>query len=210
MQPYYQDELVTLFYGDCREILPSLSADVLVCDPPYGVGMDSFLDDFTTGLAGVDAAPGIRAAIFHSPRLVMRFSSALKTWQSERLLWMHKVADIAAPWRGWSMNSEAILIASRERKGWPDPETYRSDVYTVGPWERSGHPCAKPMVVVTDLVCRLANQSDVVIDPFCGSGTTLRAAKDQGIKSIGIEVDEAYCELAARRMSQGTLAEMFQ
>jgi site-specific DNA-methyltransferase (adenine-specific) len=204
-EPYYSDDLVTLYHGDCRELLPDITADVLVTDPPYGVGMDSFDDSLGAAITGVNLAPGSRAAVFMSPRTVFDFTAGLNDWKPQRLLWMHKAADMAAPWRGWCMNSEAIVILAKPKAKWQKPIDYRSDVYRVGPWERAGHPCGKPLEVVTDLVRRLTFPHEVVLDPFAGSGTTLRAAKDLGIKAVGVEIDERYCELTASRLAQDVL-----
>ncbi len=206
MTPYYEDGSVTIYHGDCREILPSLSADVLVTDPPYGVGIDrTFVDDFDAGVWGVDNAAGKRAAVFHSPRLVFDFVSSLQTWQFERMLWMDKVAMMKMPWRGWNMNGEAIVVLSRDRAGWPDPPHYGSDCYRARPWGKNGHPCNKPPSVVGDLIARLVAAGETVIDPFAGSGTTLWAAKGMGRRAIGIEIEERYCEIAAMRCAQEVL-----
>ena len=66
----------------------------------------------------------------------------------------------------------------------------------------SSHTCPKPINLIKKVVCRLSDPSDSIIDPFLGSGTTLRAAKDLGRKAIGIEIEERYCEIAAKRMAQ--------
>lgn len=207
MKPYYDDGTTTIYHADCREVLPSLSGDVLITDPPYGVGIDrTFNDDFEIGVWGVDNTPGCkRAAIFHSPRLVFGFFNRLETWNFERLLWMNKVAMMKMPWRGWCMNGEAIVIASRDREGWPAPTSYGPDCYQAKPWGKNGHPANKPPRVVGDLVAKLSGPTDVVLDPFMGSGTTLRAAKDLGRRVIGIEVEEKFCEIAVRRLGQEVL-----
>lgn len=206
MTPYYDEDGITIYHGDCREVLPSVFADVVVTDPPYGVGLTSFADDFEVTPAGLDLASGNRAAVFMSPRRIFELAVRLTTWRTQRLLWMHKTADMAAPWRGWCMNGEAIMILSRGGAVWPPPSNYRSDTYSVGPWERAGHPNGKPLTVVRDLVARLSLESETVLDPFMGSGTTLRAALDLGRKAIGIEIEERYCEIAVRRLAQGVLA----
>jgi hypothetical protein len=205
MKPYYADESVTLYHGDCREVAEWLAADVLVVDPPYGVGMQAFADELDVAVQAIELSEARLAAIFASPRTVFDLAAHLSTWHPNRLLWMHKTADMAAPWRGWCMNSEAVVVASRPGAHWPKPQNYRSDVYSVGPWERTGHPCGKPLAVVRDLVTRLAEPGAVVADPFAGSGTTLRAAKDQGRRAIGVEIEERYCEIAAERLAQDCL-----
>jgi DNA modification methylase len=204
-EPYYRDDKVTLYLGDCREVLPDIRADVVVTDPPYGVGMVSFEDSLGVAIEGVNLSPGNRAAVFMSPRTVFDFTGGLTGWTPQRMLWMHKAADIAAPWRGWCMNSEAIVILARPKAKWPKPTDYRSDVYRVGPWERAGHPCGKPLEVVTDLTRRLSTPEETILDPFAGSGTTLVAARNLGRKVIGVEVDERYCEIAAARLAQDCL-----
>jgi site-specific DNA-methyltransferase (adenine-specific) len=67
------------------------------------------------------------------------------------------------------------------------------------------HPTAKPLPIVADWVRLFTNPGDLVLDPFAGSGTTLRAAKDEGRRAIGCELDERYCEVIAKRLSQDTL-----
>jgi DNA modification methylase len=71
--------------------------------------------------------------------------------------------------------------------------------------ERNGHPCPKPEKAWSWLVQKVATKDMLVLDPFMGSGTTMRVCKDNGIKSIGIEMNEKYCEIAARRMAQEVL-----
>ncbi len=70
----------------------------------------------------------------------------------------------------------------------------------------SDHPCPKPYKIMTKMVVLGSTEGDTILDPFMGSGTTLRAAKDLGRKAIGIEIEERYCEIAARRLSQEVFA----
>lgn len=207
--PYYDRDGIQIFHADCRDILPLIApSDVglLLTDPPYGVGMKAFQDDFST-VEYLNDCPGTLAAVFMSPRRVIELADRLKpSWKFERMLWMHKSADIAAPWRGWCMNSESILVFSRKGAKWPNPVDFRSDVYSVGPWERAGHPNGKPETVVRDLLRRLSTPETVTLDPFMGSGTTLRVAKDLGRRAIGIEIEERYCEIAVKRLQQSVMS----
>ena len=66
----------------------------------------------------------------------------------------------------------------------------------------NGHQTQKPLRLMTQLVALFTDPDEVILDPFMGSGTTLRAAKDLGRKAICIEIEEKYCDLAARRMNQ--------
>jgi len=70
---------------------------------------------------------------------------------------------------------------------------------------RSGHPTGKPIGLMQDLIMKFTDPGDVVWDPWCGGGATLRAAKDCGRRAVGIEISEKYCELAAQKMAQGVL-----
>ena len=207
MKPYYDHAGITIYHGDCREMLPQLPpVDLVLTDPPYGIGIDdAFDDDFEIGVIGMELAKADRAAVFHSPRRIMEYVPRLTTWKFERLLWMDKLAMMKAPWRGWCMNGEVIAILCRTRTGWPKPETYGSDCYKASPWGKNGHPCSKPPKVVADIAGKLTTANQTILDPFMGSGTTLRAAKDLGRKAIGIEIEEKYCEIAARRMGQEVL-----
>lgn len=74
--------------------------------------------------------------------------------------------------------------------------------------EKNGHPCPKPIGAWTWLLDKVSQPGETVIDPFCGSGTTLRAALDTGRKAIGIEIEERYCEIAVRRLSQGVYSDV--
>lgn len=205
MTPYYDDGQISLYHGDCREMLPDLAADVIVTDPPYGVGMAAFNDDFSL-VGALNQSTAMIAVVFISPRRVIDLAANLDSWAFNRLLWMHKSADLAAPWRGWCMNSESIALFSRTGARWPKPQDYRTDMYSTGPWERAGHPNGKPLAVVRDLVRRTVGNDQCVIDPFLGSGTTLVAAKELGRRAIGIEIEERYCEIAARRLQQSVMA----
>ena len=66
--------------------------------------------------------------------------------------------------------------------------------------ENNGHPCPKPIAFMQWLMNLAALPGEIVIDPFCGSGTTLVAAKNAGLGAIGVEIDERYCEIAAKRL----------
>lgn len=223
--PYYQDSAVTIFHGDCRDILPQLRADFVVTDPPYNAGKNygettndrrewpewvAWLDE----LMALAAAP--EALMFLSQtayRHYIRHSSRNVDWSA---IWFKplSMAVCAAP---FMPHYEHIVYFGARKKGQrrhadgtfvkhSDPG-FGSDVFTANVEHgkpRMGHPTPKPLVLMRDIISRI-EQDSVILDPFMGRGTTLRAAKDLGRKAIGIEINESYCERAAEWMSQAVL-----
>ena len=205
-KPYYSHDGITIYHGDCREILPNLRADLIVTDPPYGgAGMkyasyDDSSIDATTKLVFefLDIAKRVsRITIFPSGKYDTEkelFRRAPPRW---RLCW-HKGATSnlsAVGFNDWEMmmvygenvcvnQHDYFFAVNNEKMG------------------ANGHPCAKPLKWALWLVSRFSKEGAMIIDPFMGSGTTLRAAKDLRRKAIGIEIEERYCEIAAKRLSQ--------
>lgn len=101
-------------------------------------------------------------------------------WES--IAYMHR-SDVKAMWNGGGKHGNYILPTA----------------------QNEGHPTSKPLAMLNDWVQKFTNHGDCILDPFAGSGTTLRAAADNGRKAIGVELNEAYCELIAKRLSQGAL-----
>jgi DNA modification methylase len=217
VSPYYEDDAVTIYHGDCREITPWLEADVLVTDPPYGMafragsrfGSDSGWTSRWTGvgIAGdEDTATRDHILVMWGGRPALVFA----TWKRplpkntrEVLVWDKVVSTgmgaLDIPWRpSW----EAICVLGSGFTGRRSHGVLRCSLPTLSP-ARKDHPTAKPIALLRDLIGKCP--TGVIADPFMGSGTTLRAAKDLGRKAIGIEVDERYCEIAARRMAQEVL-----
>ena len=218
--PYYSDEFVTLYHGDCREIDAWLEADVLVTDPPYGIAYSSgwatemvwpggtysgAADGSIAGDASVDARDMALAAWGDGPGLVfgsMR-APAPKAWK-QVLCWdkgeSAGMGDLSIPWRP---NWDPIFIV-----GGPWLSTTRvSGVLSFPNISRVSmgrqHPHSKPARLMADLIAKCP--PGTVADPFAGSGSTIVAAKRLGRKAIGVELDERYCEIAAKRLAQGVL-----
>jgi site-specific DNA-methyltransferase (adenine-specific) len=206
MKPYYEDGRVTLYHGDCREILPALTADAVVTDPPYGIGFkyrthDDNLDDWYALMD--DVVPMLRAVA----RFVVMPSCAINRmgwWYANHppdwLIAWHKgspghVAKVGfndwEPHLVWGRPARPMHDHFKTRCGFTEND--------------NDHPCPKPIEWAQWLVDRAAPVDGVIVDPFCGSGTTLRAAKDRGRRSIGIEMDSRYCEIAATRCAQEVL-----
>lgn len=220
-EPYYTDadETVRLYLGDCREISEWLAADVLVTDPPYGIGWrrgehrrkksrshDGIANDSDTSVrdAALEAATGRPGAVFGS--LYAPFPADLR-----QVCIYRKPADagVVGSMTGFRRDVEAIFLIGP----WPMRPASRSSVLgsraanagtRASPAGRTGHPHAKPMDLMEALVD--ACPPGVIADPFTGSGTTLVAARNLGRRAVGVELDERYCEIAARRLDQYALA----
>lgn len=219
MRPYYADESVTLYHGDCREVTEWLAADVLVTDPPYGRGWrqgrhwdSSHADDRHAGIQG-DTDTSARDCVLElwGDRPALAFGDLmLAPPPGTKLVGVYRKpsnAGTRGAMAGFRRDAEAIYWIGP----WPTGLGGRSSVLTTGartqgmngPQGRYGHPHAKPVDVMEQLIA--ACPAGVVADPFAGAGSTLEAARRQGRRVIGVEVDERYCELIAKRMSQGVL-----
>jgi len=214
MSLYYQDEYVTLYHGDCLQITDWLDADVLVTDPPYGtqftmdnpkggygrrqnagLGPEGFViqNDGTTETR--DAALALwgekAALVFGSPRQAdppMRIA--------DRLVWDKKRPGMnGGPWR---YRHESIYVTD----GFLRTDNAAVSIISAFP-EQSDHIHGKPLSLMVRLVA--AAPDGLIADPFAGSGTTLVAAKQLGRKSVGVELEEKYCEVIAKRLDQGVL-----
>lgn len=206
MKPYYEQDGITIYHGDCREILPSLQADVVLTDPPYGVGIQyGSFDDTMENVAALvrDVVPMCIAkartvALTCGTRQIHLYPAT--TWV---LCWLNRAGSFPNPW-GFTC-WQPILVYG------PDPFLARSlgsrsDVIEHSETaEKNGHPVPKPEAFWRKLLVRIARPTDSVLDPFMGSGTTLRVAKDMGMTATGIEIEERFCEIAARRLRQGVL-----
>lgn len=207
MTPYFQDEHVTIWHGDCLDLLPTIApVDIVLTDPPYNVGIR--YGDGTNDARG-DYGAWCRAwfALCRERCKVMALTPGIVNvalWTAiEPPKWMMAWIKPAAMGRSpmGFCNWEPVLVYGK-------PQTNRGvDVVTAGivpSGDVEGHPCPKPLKWATGIIGQLVN-GGALLDPFAGSGTTLRAAKDMGMKAVGIEIEERYCEIAASRMAQGVL-----
>jgi len=206
MKPYYESGGITIYHGDCREILPTLKAGLVVADPPYGVGLEyaSYLDSLDSAkLLYADfiakakiAAPIVLTTVGCFDLELFLYSTIPPKW---RLCWR----------KGITSRPSAVGFTDWEPVFVYGDHVHRNthDLFTVQPEKMGafGHPCPKPIGFALWLIDRFSDPCSIVLDPFMGSGTTLRAAKDLGRRAIGIEIEEKYCEIAARRMGQEVL-----
>jgi len=219
MKPYYADECVTLYLGDCREVTDWLSADVLVTDPPYGrsyrpapekLDGRSFLSR-SGGIAGDgDTATRDAALTMWGDRPAVAFGDLMLAPPARNKLTMAYLKPQQAgqfgAMGGFRRDLEAIYLIGP----WPSGLGGRSSVLTSNAIEfsmtiakRYGHPHAKPVDVMETLI--QACPPGVIADPFAGAGSTLVAARNLGRRAVGVELYEPYAERAALRLCQGVL-----
>lgn len=210
-EPYYQDDHATIYHADCRELLPEVSADVIVTDPPYGIAYNREAEPQRKHRASnrqqTDAVHGDEGP-FDPAHLIGR---PFILWGANN--YARRLPDCPV-WLAWdkvTRNGLALRIAEVEFAATNcvgRPRIFRhlwSGAYRGSECRVTVHPTQKPVALMTWCLSLPGVPSGTVLDPYMGSGPTLRAAKDLGRKSIGIEIEERYCEIAARRLSQEVL-----
>jgi site-specific DNA-methyltransferase (adenine-specific)/modification methylase len=223
LQPYYQDDFVTLYHGDCEEIISELpfGASLLLTDPPYGISYESNHNsgwkdpvhvrwrkhENFPGIIGDDKALDPQHLYFLAPLAAIFGGNycapalgASRCW----IVWDKRVettpdnqSDCEMVWTNFDRSSRIYrhLWRGLIRAG-------EENVSISGKL----HPHQKPLGLLRFIIRYSGINSGYVVDPYCGSGSTLLAAKQLGFPSIGVEIDEHYCEVAAKRLQQTTEA----
>jgi len=208
MTPYYEDDAVTIYHGDCREILPAIEFDVIVTDPPYGINYSNSYDTGIQEQVGGDKNSDLArwlVAQHPTPMLVFgvnHFPDCLPV-PGRWICWDKRVVESADRMIG-SPFELAWINAKQDKAGYMIRLQHGGIVNADKANAKRQHPTQKPVKLMTRCIGYMPD--GVIADPFMGSGTTLRAAKDLGRKAIGIEVDERYCKLAVERLAQGVLS----
>lgn len=225
MKPYYEDASVTIYHGDCREVLPDLPmVDLVVTDPPYVIGAVSAgnMASKSGGWADMMNSAAWFTSWYSQCDRLLKHSGALWTflnWRSLPVV-MRAALDAQMPitsmmvwdkqWIGpggvQGLRPSYEMCALMAKPSFAIPDRGIPDVWPhkVGSYKASGHPAEKPVGLVQRIL-RVSGGPGVVLDPFLVSGTTAVAAKAEGWSAIGIEAEERYCEIAARRCSQEVL-----
>ena len=212
LDPYYKDEHVTLYHGDCREILPHLpQVDLVLTDPPYGIGEaagknksrgklavskdygNDTWDDKPIQQSVIDSLITQPAVIFGGNYYAMPPSSCWLVWDK------HITGDFADCELAWTNLPGAVRKIDYLWNGCMKKRP-----------EQRFHPTQKPLDVmkwcISQADTKLKKQVQTILDPFAGSGTTLRAAKDMNRCCIGVEQSKEYCDVIVKRMKQQVLA----
>ena len=238
--PYYEHGGITLYHGDCREIMPALPLFVsaVVTDPPYAVSVSGSVHVGRPGngsrrldfFKGDDDWPTMIATVREAMSLArerLAPNGSLYAWIGHRqmgplvedleksgmstrfLVWVKECPAPAPPGSGWPSGAELCLYAYPAGRTWtptgrdaPRSNVFVADNFRHGQPGKVDHPAQKPERVIRPLVMASTRSGEIVLDPFAGSGTTLVVAKAAGRRAIGIEIEERYCEIAAKRLSQ--------
>ena len=198
MKPYYQDSAVTIYHGDCRDIVPQLGRfDLLLTDPPYGIGKINqgggrpahMRDTLSWDLETVDIYPLLETA-------------------QNAIVWGANYYQLKPSrcWLGW-IKRDAVPSMANLELAWTSFDKnskYFDTTIAATNAERVAHPTQKPLALIRWCLSQ-AGEAQTILDPFAGSGTTGRAAKDLNKEAVLVEIEEKYCEIAANRMCQEVL-----
>jgi hypothetical protein len=207
MKPYYEHAGITIYHGDCRNIMPHLPCDSLITDPVWpncehifpGIDAEHLLGE-TLQAANVNRI-AVHLGCNSDPRFLQAVPARFNFFRHSclefvvlgkygRLLYTHDVAYMFGTPPKSRPGARVI------------PGRY---IDSSSESQRSEHPCPRRLAHVKWIVQWWSEPDGDILDPFMGSGTTLLAAKNLGHKAIGIEIEEKYCEIAARRLSQNVM-----
>ena len=208
MSPYYNHSGITIYHADCREGIEVLQFETVITDPvwpnssPELVGHERPKELFGEVMASVNC---VRLAVHIGGNSDPRFLSVVP----ERLKFFRVVhLEYVRPhYLG------RLLYGSDAAYLFGDPPPANNGYHLIGgkhmdtssDGKQADHPTPRKLSHVSWILSRWSDGGDTILDPFMGSGTTLVAAKDLGRKAIGIEIEEQYCEIAARRLQQEVL-----
>jgi site-specific DNA-methyltransferase (adenine-specific) len=214
VKPYYDHDGITLHHGRAEDVLPTLedgAVDLVLTDPPYGIGY--------AGSQSVGGSPGRAKAFWRTwktswDEVKISSDTILKvaTLAPLAIIWGGQfyadVLPISGGWLIWDKTQREMSFGDGEMAWTNALKSMRifslNRVFVTKDGKQ--HPTQKPLALMTwCLKLAKVEPGALILDPFAGSGTTLRAAKDAGLRAIGVEINEAYCEIAARRLEQGVL-----
>lgn len=208
MRPYYSDGGITIYHGDCRDVLPQVAADTVITDPVW--------PNASGNIVGNDRAFDLWQECCHAlPKSLQRIGVQIGCDSDPcflvptplpffRVCWL----EYARPhYKGRLMyGSDVAYLYGSAPASRPGAHVIPGRLIdSTSGGKEADHPCPRHLAHVKWLMRWWSEVTDVILDPFVGSGTTLVAAKELGRKAIGIELKEKYCEIAAKRLGQGVL-----
>jgi site-specific DNA-methyltransferase (adenine-specific) len=215
IKPYYEQDGITIYHGDCREILPSLpKVDLVLTDPPYGMNNNPDSSRFSGGTPEIIARRGNGGGRFKQPIVGddTPFDPSPFLDFEKVILWGFNHFASRLPVGStlvWIKRFDAAFgtFLSDAELGWMKGGCgvyCKRDLSLTKETRQRKHPNQKPMTLMTWCIEK-AGDVQTILDPFMGSGTTLVAAKQLHRKAIGIEIEEKYCQIACKRLAQGVL-----
>ena len=209
MKPYYQDEWVTIYHGDCREILPQVgSFDVLFTDPPWINLTDGMNTDNPMALFGEMSKLVFTSCAYAviilgcdtDPRILNPIPLPFYN-----RLWVKRVPPFFKGSKFIGADVGYVYGDYRSPTG-RQQQAYQQTFNMVSSGKReNSHPAPRNAKTIKDILSVYTHTDEVIIDPFLGSGTTTKAARELNRRCIGIEIAEKYCEMAAKRCSQSVM-----
>jgi DNA modification methylase len=214
MKPYYEHKGITIYHGDCLEIMPELEpVDLVLTDPPYGIKRDKGFEGFG-GFSKPIARRRFKNNGWDNKRPAKTaFDLMLSKSRSAMIFGGNYFADILPQGKFWivwdKLNTmptfgDCELIWTNLNRKSVKKITHQYNGL-LGKEDARYHPTQKPLALIEKLITDYGGNCKTILDPFMGSGTTIRAAKDLGFQATGIELEEKYCEIAARRLQQEVL-----
>ena len=219
-EPYYQNGLVTLYHGDCLDVLPTLrtnSVEAIFADPPYNLGFQYdeyddtrpwpeyinwcrqwFIECRRIAVGSVVITPGLKGlplwlSDIEQTHYVMAWT------KTNSMKWNH-IGPVAGTncWEPILVYNRSVVLVPRDHIDCPS--SVQADT--------ADHPCPKPLKLMTSITSSFTSDHGSILDPFAGSGSTLIAARLLNRSAIGIELSERYCEIIANRLSQGSFFDL--
>ena len=214
---YYQDDSVYIIHGDCREILPLIpdkSIDLVLTDPPYGLSQeDNGLRELTYDFCDnpkliFEILPMLSPNVFyiwcHSNQAsFIENELDSRGYLTRCLVWVKSNPTVMNGDKLWIQSTEFCIYG--KVKGGIHNGGVQYGHFIDSPDSNRLHPTQKPILIIQKQIQASTLINQVVLDPFLGSGTTAYCAKKLNRKCIGIEIEEKYCEIAAKRCSQAVM-----
>lgn len=203
--PYYEDDAVTIYHGDCREVLPRTSVEMVLTDPPYPqefMHLYGSLGEIASESLVEGGSLVTLCGQYQVPAVCNLLGEHLRYWWIGGMRYAGATSRFPGKWVLIQWKPALWYVKGARRKG---DTSCPGDMMPGGGKDKAHHEWGQPVDWFAHWVAALTSLGETVLDPFMGAGTTLVAAKHLGRKAIGVELDERHCEIAARRLSQQVL-----
>ncbi len=209
-KPHYQDDLVTIYNNDCLLVMPALRPiDIIITDPPYGIG-ETNEKNLTRGTLAKPKDYG--KYNWDKTKVAPIYMEMLKYVSRHQIIFggnYYKELGETKCFLVWDKDNGNNDFADCELAWTNFDKAVRKIKYrwngmlqeNMAEKEERFHPTQKPLGLMIKIIEDYTNASDIILDPFMGSGTTLVAAKALGRKAIGIEMNKQYCDIAVKRLA---------